>query len=361
MLMLRRDLREEQDGFASIVIAIVLILVLSLITVGFAELMRTEQHSALDRQLSDQAYYAAEAGVNDAAKALNAGYATQKTSCAPLASSDSDPGAQYLMNNQVGGSSAISYPCLLINPTPTDLEYSSIGQVSSRVVEISGEDSSGNPAPIDYINIGWNDPNGGSSFVPAADGNQFDTQGNWTYTGVLEIGLTPLASGSISRSGFTSDTYNAYLYPNAYPAAETTQAEYPEYSYASGSGTNGTLTGSIDNGNCNSDSLPRYCNVQITGLGQQSYILDMHSLYANTRVTISAYGYDGSVLRVANAQTLVDSTGKDQNVLKRIQVRIPSRNNYPVPDNSLTAMSGVCKQLQLEPSDVGPSDSLCTP
>ena len=59
----------DQRGFAAIVVALVLILVLSLLTIGFAELMRHEQRSALDKQLSSQAYYAAESGVNDAVSA----------------------------------------------------------------------------------------------------------------------------------------------------------------------------------------------------------------------------------------------------------------------------------------------------
>ncbi len=99
------DQTSKQDGFASIVIAIIMVIVLSLITVGFAQLMRTEQRSALDKQLSSQAYYAAETGVNDAAKALNAGYAGVKTNCAPLPTSTTVPGGQFLTNNIVGDAS----------------------------------------------------------------------------------------------------------------------------------------------------------------------------------------------------------------------------------------------------------------
>src|SRR4051794_12557602 len=57
--------RFGEDGFASIVIALVMITVLALITVSFAQLARREQQSALSKQLASQANYAVESGIND--------------------------------------------------------------------------------------------------------------------------------------------------------------------------------------------------------------------------------------------------------------------------------------------------------
>ena len=56
----------NEEGFASIVIALILIIVLSLLTIGFAQLARREQQTALSKQLANQAQYAAESGINDA-------------------------------------------------------------------------------------------------------------------------------------------------------------------------------------------------------------------------------------------------------------------------------------------------------
>ena len=57
-------------------------------------------------------------------------------------------------------------------------------------------------------------------------------------------------------------------------------------------------------------------------------------------------------LHIAKAQILVDSTGKAQDVLKRIQVRIPAHNTFAMPDDGTEAMSSICKQLQLTPASV---------
>src|SRR5665213_2637815 len=60
------NLHRNQQGFASIVIALILIIVLALLTVGFAQLARREQQTALDKQKAVQANYAAESGINAA-------------------------------------------------------------------------------------------------------------------------------------------------------------------------------------------------------------------------------------------------------------------------------------------------------
>src|ERR1019366_6721948 len=119
--------RNEQ-GFASLIIAITLVIVLSLLTVGFAQLMRNEQNQVTNRQLNSQAYYAAESGINDAARALNAGYVQDKKYCGPSTDNPATvPGAKYLKDQKINGSStSTEWTCLLINPAPTSLEYGSV-------------------------------------------------------------------------------------------------------------------------------------------------------------------------------------------------------------------------------------------
>ena len=53
----------NQNGASAIMFAMVFIIVISLLTVGFATLARRDQRAALDKTLSNEAQYAAEAGV----------------------------------------------------------------------------------------------------------------------------------------------------------------------------------------------------------------------------------------------------------------------------------------------------------
>lgn len=360
MLMETRSARlnDDQRGFAAIIIALVLILILSLITVGFAQLMRREQRSALDKQLSSQAYYAAESGVNVAAKAINAGY-FQGTPPTPKSTCGTISGDPYFSTNNVGINTGASYPCLLVNPTPPNLQYGSIDTTDTKVVEMTGVSSSGSAVAIKTIEISWEDANGNNTFAPPSYCNNTTfypasagSPPTWTYTGLLRAELIPIKD--LSRSGLTNNAYTAFLCPDT---SASTGSDYVA--------NHGIASGVIVHGGCTTNpatpTAPRHCNAQITGLGtgafldQTTYFLALRSIYSPTAVTITAYGLDGTgnvtvpnLLNISGAQILVDSTGKAQDVLRRVQVRIPVHNNYDIP-NGTGAMSSICKQLQLTP------------
>jgi hypothetical protein len=326
-------LRSEEDGFAALVIAIVLVLVLSLITVGFAELMRKEEKSALDKHLSSQAFYAAEAGINDAAKAINAGFTGNKTDCAPLKSADT---------------------CLLIDQAPLSLEYSAIDNVQSKVVLLSSLNKTDPTvaANLDRLHISWEMANNAGGWDFVSDGKHDFTPGaSWGYTGVIRITLTPLTNGSISRAELIDKTYTAFLYPTAdinKDDPSTTADDYPVYHYADSKGNSG---GAIIDGHCNTENAPDYdCNVTIDNLTQNNYLITIRSIYSNSKVRITGHDTDSNYVRFGHSQFLVDSTGKAQDVLRRVQVRIPSTNEYPHTDYGLQSNKSICKQLQLTPT-----------
>ncbi len=358
MKTLRPTLRNDQSGFSAIVIALVLILVLSLTTVGFAQLMRREQRSALDKQLSRQAYYAAETGINDAAKAINAGFAVAKTGCKQYSDADisalpdsSKAGAAFLKNSAVSGQTATSYPCLTIDPNPKFLQYDSVNTDQSKAVQFGGADPTDPTIPrnIYSLLISWED-NPTSDSYRGTGLKTFTPSGQWTYAPVLRVGLTPLAAGSIDRNSLINSTMAAFLYPDQAGSAQTTFANYNQYSAGSysGKGFAGGIFSGL-NGNCNKDSHPRRCNVLITGLNQTHYLLDMRSIYKPSAVTVTAYDSNNVQLRLSNAQVVIDSTGKAQDVLRRVQARIPAHNTYDRPDFSLETTGNICKQLQLAP------------
>src|SRR5487761_1298959 len=371
------NLHKNQQGFASIVVALVLILVLSLMTVGFAELMQREQRNSLDKQLSNQAYYAAETGLNDAVKAINAGFNQEKSSCQPYNSSATGAGIQYLKDNNIedssgsGNATGASYTCLLIDEAPYLLRYSTIDGYaggSSTVTEISGVVADGTtPSIIGSLMISWSNSSGVSTFVPSSFGSGSGMsfgRGDSGYpdtwpatTGVLRASLTPLISGGINRQYLDSNTYSAFLYPNSSgssspncnlaSAPTALPASCPTSSFASNlnsqSDTN-LNAGVIADGNCNTANTPYACNVVITNLSQANYLLDLRSIYSDSQVAISAFDSNGNQLRIRNAQISLDSTGKAQDVLRRIQARVPYSNGYVHPDYSLESVDSICKQ-----------------
>lgn len=374
----------REDGFAAIIIAIVLVIVLSLITVGFAALMRKEQRAALDRQLSNAAYYAAESGVNDAAAAVRAGFTTSKTQCGPytaaqvatLPSSENQAAAtKYLMNAGVDNGSNTSYSCLIISPNPSTLEYSSVEPNEATTAVLTGSDASGTDTVVNTLIFSWQDANSGKTFGPYNNSgvigcpaynasNPFPSVPCWknngsAITGILRVNLTPV-SGNFSRRSLELSNYTAFLYPRAgsqttIPNGTYTGAAPASVPYGSYAGHAGTNSGDIVYGACNLNSTPRYCAAAVTGLNQTTYLLHLSSVYASTQVTVTPYNCVGSTctrIYLKGAQTLIDSTGKAQDVLRRIQVRLPARNSYDYPEFGLATGGPICKLLTSYPPNL---------
>jgi len=360
---------KDESGFAAIVIAMIMVTILSLITIGFAQLMRKATISALNAQLSTQAYNAAESGVNAAAAAINEGYNLPKTICGDTENVQGGvntglSGANFLEDNTVGGKSSptgASYPCLLINPTPPNYQADPIDTVNSTVAEMEGiNPATGAAAPIQTMEISWENSDPGSpqfapncnTFYPA---NQPVGTPQWNYTGILRTELFPV--NNLTRSSLINSEMTTYLCPD--------QSLGNTIGYNSGVDTGvGSDNGHIVDGDCNASNNP-YCSVYITGLSQSIYFLVLKSIYTPTQVTVTLYGADSTgstaptnILDIADAQFLVDSTGKAQNVLKRIQVRIPTHDNYYYPPNGGAA--SVCKELKVQPAGSSSPNPNCS-
>src|SRR5581483_12189470 len=78
----------SQSGMASFLIVMIMMVVITLIILGFSQVTRRNEREALDRELSSQAFYAAESGVNVTTSKIAAyvktnGYTTlpDKTTC----------------------------------------------------------------------------------------------------------------------------------------------------------------------------------------------------------------------------------------------------------------------------------------
>jgi len=348
-----------QDGFAPLIVSIVIITVLSLITVGFVLLMENNQKNALNRQLNNDAYYAAQSGINDAIQAINNGYNQAKNACGPVKSN------RFLSNNQVNGSSDY-YSCLLINPEPSTLQYSSVKSSQPTVAVISTiNPNTFQPENITSLEVSWQPsaqiatspfyfaPSGWYPTCGSATGPCFPPEVEWQNAGhpipgVIRVALTPLATGSLPTN--TSTTYTGFFYPISGPSGA---GSAPAYS----SNTIGANSGELASGSCNNNSsssspTPEACNVTIdvSSANVSNFLMSLRSIYNPSQVTITAYN-GSTVLLIRNAQTVIDSTGDDKGVLKRIQVRIPGLNDTGFPSYDLGSGMTVCKDLSAHPAN----------
>lgn len=330
----RQSVTRNQVGLVSIIVTVVLMLVISLISISFAKIIRREQRQQLDRQLSSRAFYAAESGVNLASSKLNspAGLAGNKTTCGADAN---------FLQPEYDLDTDTKVTCLTVNQTPPTLEYSSVDN-KSRVIPIN----SSNGTAINTMTFSWQAATGGGAFgcagVPA---NAFPTGSGATWNcgaPLLRVDIVP--SGG-DRNTLQNNTFTAFLYP-------VSGGNAGNFTFAASTGAG---MGQILGVHCQAAPLtaanPLYCTADISGLNAVNYSVRIMSLYGTSKLTIFATnsGAPATKLLLSGAQAIVDSTAKAQDVLRRIQVRVPMNSNANPPDFAITAQAGICKRYFVVP------------
>src|SRR3989344_4997320 len=121
--------QSKEAGLVAIIVTMILMIVISLITIGFARLVRREQIQALDRQLSTQDFYSADVGVNNLA-----------------------------VNPILDSASNTSYSCLLVDASHTSLVYDNVDATNATVIPLIAK-----AGTISSITLNWQDTTGSTS------------------------------------------------------------------------------------------------------------------------------------------------------------------------------------------------------
>jgi len=340
----------NQQGFASIVIALILILVLALLTVGFAALARREQQNALDKQLATQANYAAETGANDLTHLIRqaiakSGDPTYHPSLTDLAAVDptrciENQSVPNLPSDSLDSTADIRYTCALLDLHPPSLQKDPLDANTAWNFSFSTDEaSSAPPAPLDKLTVSWQSTGGlgprtTTGFAPRTGANK------WTSMAVLQVSITPLLP--LNRGALLSNTYTTFLYPmNGGGTADYS----PNGSIAQAPVVNATGCGAGAACSVTIDNLSHFGAVAGEG-----YLMTIYAYYDNSNVVISnARDTNGVQLNFINGQARIDVTGKDKDVLKRIQVHIPiSGIVNTLPSYGLQAQD-ICKRLDTQP------------
>ena len=340
--MSKPSLKSSQDGMVSIVLTTFVLLVLSLIVLAFSQIARREQQQTLDRQLSTEAYVAAESGINETVAKNREGDA----SVADLSRDDCD-GSQVKIGDPT---KETYYSCVLYDRAPPTIQYSSVNQVRGELVSLQTESSELRSLTFTWKAAGMSENS--TNFTECGDLGDFPPQSTPRRcdAGLLRVMLMPVQAGAVSREKLAADSRTIFIQP-----------------IANGSGV-GTLPG-----NKNTDPMlvaadcevpppagTGLCTATISGLGVTPGVtmyMRINSIYRDSSIDIA--GDDGSVtdVRFTQAQIKVDVTGKSADVLRRLQVRVPMYEQHVLPQDVVTAMNGICKRVATYPA-VGGSPGL---
>ena len=327
----------KQQGFVSIIVASILMVLLSLVTVGFSQFMQREQRQALDRQLSAQAFYAAETAVNDVYREIRAGnIVAEKADC----DTSSQPFGGVLGSDI--SDDTVAYSCLTIDPTPARLVYDNgaIDINSATVVPLNSE--SGNFSSVDFSWSGRASRSDLRTMSCAAGDVNRPENFNADEVPMLRVDLIDLSTG-VTRDNLFNNARTFFLMPAA-NCGDTT------INYATSNANNGNFTYIRCSG---TGSYP--CSVEFTGLTSPNYVARVRSVYQSADLEITGSTPAGTASFV-DAQIEVDATGKANDVLRRIKVNFSTTGSTDfVPAGAAHGYQGFCKQLEIyetSPADV---------
>jgi hypothetical protein len=344
-----RILHRNQSGMGAIIITTILITVIGLITLGIGDVSNTNAHQSLNDQLSVQANYAAETGVNDAIYALKNGLVPLPTASEDTQCSSSSPSTSFIgslesqnISPVLSTSPYVAYTCLIVNPSPGNLQEAAT-MTQSNVFRVDPSTPTGSLTftwPISGL------PSQIENCTALNPDQLFPPLSNWTCPfPVLRLDIYSYNSADPDEStqALENNTDSFYLYPN-YNGSGVANVAF-------GTSTTATVVPAV----CSAVSSTCTATLDISkidGVTGQKFsdgYVRLSSLYDDVTgdVTVSA----GPSNSFENGQLEIDSTGIDQSELQRIAVRVPFTNVAGVaPSYAIDAAEQLCKRYTIQPA-----------
>lgn len=328
-------MHKDERGLVSFMITLIMMLVISLVVIGFTQVANRNQREALDQQLSSQAFYAAESGVNEAISNIRTALASGNTIQTQTTCAGHDYPAAQLSTDPV-----VEYTCVLVNPLAPDITTSATSQ-SSTVAPLDLANSDGSSATPASLKFTWSVASGGSTDPADCTGTAGQFKPNTaSYAcgyALLRVDLLQYDPASNSPAQLLGDTASFYMQPVNGGSGSYSLTDFS------------TQKAAVVPAACNSGTGTCSATLNVSGgAAAQYYYARVSTLYHDTdKLVIDGVSSSGTDLWFKDSQAVVDVTGKAQDVLRRVQVRVPLQNfsNQNLPEGSIQSSAAVCKQF----------------
>lgn len=334
-------LRNDDRGMVSITVTMILMIIISITVLSFAQVIRREQRESLDNQLSSQAFYAAETGVNDAQNYIKeqveldaAGSNPQFANGIPSKTTCKNDGAyaglKPSLDNEIQDAendTDSEYTCLLIDPAPDNLQYSLTPAEGSKVFPMKPLTPGERPTSI---RLTWTPQEGGSdSGCSTSLSATNPASGGWSCGfAMLRLDLAPIDAPYARRDALNDAVFGSFAVPTR---NVNTSAVYQ--------------AGKINRNPAKCDG--KECTMTITNLpnNNDNYYMRVGAVYKTTTLTVTALS-GTKPIQLKDSQLKLDSTGRAQDVLRRIQVRVPLNYQGLHAENAITSNEEICKRFK---------------
>ncbi len=377
------DNKHTQQGAVSIFAVIFAALLLTVITIGFMKLMIGEQRRAIDSDLSQSAYDAALAGVEDAKRVVRACAEGKVEACQALEAANdcrvvaragvagdiNDSETVIQTNAESGKEFSQAYTCVNIAMDTPDFLYEAVENRSQVIPLRAGSD-------FDAIRVEWfmqkdigeeNDPTAPPSggLIPPKD-----SWGAYTPPLMRLQLITPGHNFQMTDLDSSATSQTAFLQPSSLSTSGGATNFDVDMSY-------GSRPRSTDpSGVYDNTTTPVVCSKAFANdayacratlsLGRTvaandsvNALLRLNSVYrgANVRVSLQM---GGTPVNFRGIQPSIDSTGRASSLFRRIEARLQIGDDFPYPNYAIDVAGGVCKNFSVDTVEAFSSGD-CTP
>jgi hypothetical protein len=354
--------KDQDSGMVSIMIAMMLTIIISLIILGFARVSTRSKIASIDSQLLLQAEYAAEVGISDAIEFLN----SPVTPEAKKTKNDCDVATDF-GNGSIAGRDDVRYTCLKINPNPNDIVFDDFDSISQKSTLVRSLDQ----GAIKDMVIGWEDSTGKQNYIGCSESLAFDTRANWNSAGkpgILRLDIYPVPEiGEIVRDDIIKSSASMYVMPTSCTSTDPATTIDYQTIWNQKDGLLEYKPGTIVKSSCSIVNVQRKCLFRLNNLPENSqFYVQIRSIYSDASITISPKSVTNGDLKTKDSQVVIESTGVSNNSVKSLRVRYSPSQTSRFNDQSLGALqigSEICKNFYFvgpNPVDLRQDDSVCT-
>lgn len=381
----------RQSGAVSIFIVIFTALLITVVTVSFVRIMLRDQQQATMTDLSQSAYDSALAGVEDAKRALSTFYASsgaqaaqyegvlQSGECSSVSQILYDTGdvAETLVQSTQGQDESLdqAYTCVIVS-LQTDDYLGELGVDETSVVPLNAAND------FDRVRVEWFSNDDVSDDVTEftvptlseSSSMQLPEQATWNVTRppLLEVQLIQ------TGSSFTLDQFDAMASGQSntntlslYPQALSTS---PAHRFVDNVRRSSVATGlegvrcleNVNSAAAEADNWGRYsCRATITvpdaaGGGRGAAYLRLTPRYNAAHYKVSLYN-GNELVQFDGAQPEVDSTGRANNLFRRVTARIEPGGTVIYPSGAVDIQGNFCKTFRVSDDTADYQAGSCTP
>ena len=372
----------HRRGAVSIFVVIFTALLITIVTVSFVRLMVRDQQRASDGDLSRSAYDSAMVGVEDAKRALTRYYAN------PAAHASVDLSGCNTITELLTGSPSTdevrvqttaaadnqlnqAYTCVRVYTQTDDYDRAVAADETAMVPLTTPPDVGGSPRQFDHIRIQWfieTDLTGASLNLPAS--------GTSVLSEVWPAGRPPVIEAQLiqTNSTFTLDQFDARTGANQ---NTNTLFLYPKRIAEPTVSFNGDLRQTpkttVTDAGCTPTFSERYlCAITLqvpapvggTVGNRSNAYLRLTPRYKGAQVRVTLYNgpvQPGNLVQFDGVQPRIDSTGRADDLFRRVEVRVESGTNVVYPNAAADVSGSFCKTFSLTDRVEDYARGSCTP